>query len=234
MTNKEPGTRAASMPLPQVGARLGVESTRMTGRLWTTFVGYRESSYLLLETPEADIPVGMAGPFQTEDVLTIRYVVEGMVVAFRARVIGRTSTPVALTIVAFPGQFQTHALRQSPRLACRLPCVLRIEGHEMPRAMLRDVSNDGYQLRVALEDLPAEFKEVPPETRIEIELDIPDDSGQVQRREKLEGHVVGFQPQAGFAMIRVRSVQKLDRLMGFLSAFTTRIEFEAPESTSQP
>ena len=233
MTDKDAGKPTINVPMPAVGARLGVESARMTGRLWTTLVGYRDGAYLLLETPESDIPVGLVGPFQAEDVLTIRYVIDGMVVGFRAQVIGRIHAPVALTIAAFPRQYQKHALRQSPRLACHLPCVVRIGGHELPRAMLRDVSDHGCQVRVALDDLPAELKEVPADTLIELELEVPAASGGERRREKVEGQVVGFQPQAGVAMIRVKSARSLDSLMEFLSAFTTRIEFDPPAPVDQ-
>lgn len=230
MTDQDAGKRTPRIPMPEIGVRLGVESARMTGRLWTTLIGYRDGAYILLETPEADIPVGMVGPFQADDVLTVRYVIDGMVVGFRARVIGRIHAPVSLTIVAFPRQFQTHALRQSPRLACHLPCQARVEGHELLRAMLRDVSDHGCQVRVALDDLPEGLKELAADSPIELELDIPAESGGERRREKVAGQVVGFQPQGGFAMIRVRSEQKLDRLMEYLSAFTTRIEFDPPDS----
>lgn len=218
-------TGGPRISLPAVGTRLGVESARVTGRFWSTLVGFREGSYLLIEMPESEIPAGMNTPFSDQDVLTIRYVADGTVVGFRAAVLGRVRAPVALTVLAYPRQIQTHSLRRYPRLSCHLPCRARIGEHELARAMLRDVSEFGCQVRVAVEDLPPDTRELPADATMQIEVEIPSSDGRESNRERVAGAVVGFEIQGNFALIRLRSERSLDTLMNFLSAFTTRIEF---------
>jgi c-di-GMP-binding flagellar brake protein YcgR len=215
----------ARVSLPAVGTKLGVESARVTGRFWSSLVGFREGSYILIEMPESEIPVGLNAPFSEQDVLTIRYVVDGTVVGFRAAVLGRVRAPVALTVLAYPRQIQTHSLRRYPRLSCHLPCRARIGEHELARAMLRDVSEFGCQVRVAVADLPPDTTELPADAIMQIEVEIPATSGQQSNRERVEGAVVGFEIQGSYALIRLRSERSLDALMNFLSAFTTRVEF---------
>lgn len=211
--------------LPAVGTRLGVESARVTGRFWSTLVGFREGSYILMEMQEGEIPVGLNAPFSEQDVLTIRYVADGTVVGFRTAVLGRIRAPVALTVLAYPRQIQTHSLRRSPRMSCHLPCRARLGEHELARAMLRDVSEFGCQVRVAVEDLPPDTTELPADATMQIEVEMPGASGGESNRERVEGAVVGFEIQGSYALIRLRSERSLDALMNFLSAFTTRIEF---------
>jgi len=218
-------TGGRRISLPAVGTRLGVESARVTGRFWSTLVGFREGSYILIEMPESEIPVGLNAPFSEQDVLTIRYLADGTVVGFRATMLGRVRTPVALTVLAYPRHIQTHSLRRYPRLSCHLPCRARIGEHEIARALLRDVSEFGCQVRVAVADLPPGMTELPADATMQIEVEIPAPSGRENNRERVEGGVVGFEIQGSYALIRLRSERSLDALMNFLSAFTTRVEF---------
>lgn len=212
--------------LPPVGSRISVESARMSGRLWTTLVGFRTDRYILIETPEAEIPAGMNAPFSNEDMLTMRYIAEGIVFGWRAPVIGRVRAPVALTVVAYPRQTQIHALRRHPRISCNLPCRGRIGEHRVPQAMLRDASDFGCQVRVARKDLPADMAELPVDVIVELEVEIPSESGAEGIVEQIRGHAVAIESHENYLAIRVQSQARLDGLMRFLSSFTTRLSFD--------
>lgn len=214
-----------AIPMPPVGTRLGVESALMSGRLWSTLVGHLDGQCIILGTPEAEIPVGMKAPFSTDDTLTIRFVQEGVVVGFRASVLRRLTSPAQLTVVAWPRKIQTHGLREHPRISCHLPCQGSIGEHEVQRAMVRDVSLFGCQLRVPYEDFPPEQEELSPGTPVDLAVEIPAESGGERVSHRIIGQVVAFDGQEGYAMIRVRSEEPLEPLLNFLSTFTTRLVF---------
>ncbi len=216
-----------SINLPQIGTRLSVESAHLSGRFWSTLIGYRKGSYVMLETPEGKIPPGLTVPFSEQDVLTIRYVEDGTVVGFRTPVLGRIRSPVMLTVTAYPHHVHTHALRQHPRLSCYLPCHGRIGEHTFTRALLRDVSVHGCQLRVPVENLPPDEEQVTLESEIQIELALPGEHGANTVDQRISGRVVGFESQPGYALLRVHTDADLNELMSYLSAFTARLEFTA-------
>lgn len=222
---RETEAENVAIPLPPVGTRLGVESALMSGRLWSTLVGHLEGECIILATPEAEIPVGMKAPFSTDDTLTIRYVHEGVVVGFRAAVLRRLHSPAQLTVVAWPRKIQTHGLREHPRISCHLPCQGSIGEQPVQRAMVRDVSLCGCQLRVPYEDFPPEQQEFPPGTPVDLAVEIPAESGGERVSQRITGHIVAFDGQEGYAMIRVRSQEPLEPLLNFLSTFTTRLVF---------
>ncbi len=220
-----PEPEPAVIPMPPVGTRIGLESALMSGRLWSTLVGHLEGQLIVIETPETDIPVGMKTPFSAEDILTIRFVNDGLVVGFRAPVLRRLHSPAQLTVVAWPKKIQTHGLREHPRISCHLPCQGSIGEHAVQRAMVRDVSLCGCQLRVPYEDFPPEQREFSPGTHVDLEVEIPAASGGERARQRIAGKIVAFDAQEGYAMIRVRSEEPLEVLLEFLSTFTTRLVF---------
>jgi len=222
---REAGAGNVAIPMPAVGTRLGLESALMSGRLWSTLVGYLEGQLIIIETPEADIPVGMKAPFSTEDMLTLRFVNDGIVVGFRAPVLRRLHSPAQLTVVAWPKKIQTHGLREHPRISCHLPCQGSIGEHAVQRAMVRDLSLSGCQLRVPYEDFPPGQREFSPGTPVDLEVEIPAESGGERVRQRIAGKIVAFDGQEGYAMIRIRSEEPLEVLLEFLSTFTTRMVF---------
>lgn len=230
MSNPSAHTSTAShtmITLPQIGTRLSVESAHLSGRFWSRLIGYCKGSYVILEMPEAKIPPGLNTPFTEQDVLTIRYVEDGTVVAFRTPVIGRIRSPAMLTVTAYPHHVHTHTLRQHPRLSCYLPCHGRIGEYAFARALLRDISVHGCQLRVPTEHLPQEGEQTVVESDIEIELMLPGEHGENPLHQRVNGRVVGFEAESGYAMLRVHTDADLNELMNYLSAFTARIEFTA-------
>lgn len=216
-----------TITLPQIGTRMSVESAHLSGRFWSTLIGYRKGSYVMLETPETKIPPGLSVAFSEQDVLTIRYVENGTVVGFRTPVLGRIRAPVMLIVAAYPHHVHTHALRQHPRLSCYLPCHGRIGEHVFTRAILRDVSVHGCQLRIPVENMPPEGKQKLLEGEIEIELALLGEHGSNTIDQCINGRVVGLESQRGYAMLRVHTDADLNELMSYLSAFTARIEFSS-------
>ena len=222
---REPEAELAVVPMPPVGTRIGLESALMSGRLWSTLVGHLEGQLIIIETPETDIPVGMKPPFSAEDTLTIRFVNDGLVVGFRVPVLRRLHSPAQLTVVAWPKKIQTHGLREHPRISCHLPCQGSIGEHAVQRAMVRDVSLCGCQLRVPYEDVPPEQRDFSPGTNVDLEVEIPAGSGDERARQRIAGKIVASDAQEGYAMIRVRSEEPMEVLLEFLSTFTTRLVF---------
>lgn len=221
----KPEAGSVGLLMPPVGTRLSLESALMSGRLWSTLVGHLDGRLIILETPETDIPVGLKAPFSADDTLTIRYVHDGVVVGLRAPILRRLHSPLSLTVVAWPRRIQTHALREHPRISCHLPCQGTIGKYSVQRAMVRDVSRSGCQLRIPTEGLPSEQREPPNGTPVDLEVEIPAGSGGEQGCQRIVGQVVASDGRAGYAIIRVRSQEPLDELLDFLSIFTTQLVF---------
>lgn len=221
-TKPEAGGR---MPLliPEVGTRVSLESTRLTGRMWSRIVGWKEQQYLLLETPEAHLPAGITTAFSVNDVLTLRYMDDGVIVGFRSPVLGRITQPYPLTIVAYPHHAEKHSLRRHPRMACYLPCQVQLGELEIARAVIRDVSLNGCRIRIpaqALSILDDTAPELAVDTPIVVHVQLPDDP----EPHAVAGRVVSFDQEAAYAMLRMESAVELVSLVEFVGMFTTRLE----------
>jgi hypothetical protein len=217
---------------PAVGTRVSLESTRLTGRMWSTLVGWRSDGYLLLETPEHHIPPGITTAFSAEDVLTVRFMSDGLIVGFRAPVIGRISHPVGLTVVAWPAQVQTHSLRRDPRLACYLPCRISAAGRSLGQAVVVDISLHGCCVRLSAEaqveeDVLAEDTAAQagftPDERIELEVPLPEADGSVT----VTGRLVSVEQPGRHYVLRVASDAPLQRLVDFVGMFVTRMNVQS-------
>ncbi len=209
--------------MPDVGTRVSLESSRLTGRMWSRIVGWKEQHYLLLETPEAHLPTGISTAFSVDDVLTLRYMHDGMIIGFRTPVLGRISQPHPLTVVAFPHHTETHSLRRHPRMACYLPCRVKLDELEIPRAVIRDVSLNGCRIRIPGEELTTLRDcgtELAADTPVVIHVKLPDDADP----QIIAGRVVSFDREAAYAMLRVETNVELRSLVEFVGMFTTRLE----------
>lgn len=213
--------------MPEVGTRISLESARLTGRMWSRLIGWKEGAYLLIETPEAHLPAGITTAFSVDDILTVRYMDDGLIVGFRSPVLGRIVKPWPLTVVAYPHHVQTHSLRRHPRLACYLPCRVKLEDIEFTRAVIRDVSLNGCRIRIPVEDLAGMGEETPAagaavDTPVTLHVQLPEDP----EPQVIAGRVVSFDREPAYAMLRLETTVELRTLVEFVGMFTTRLELK--------
>lgn len=205
--------------LPPVGTRLTLESSVTPGREWSQLVGFKESAYVLVQAPSKGVPAAWRGPVSDLGMLTVRYLYAGEVKGFRSRIISTISAFVHLLVLSYPTELRTHALREHARLACRMPCVMWFGGSDMRRAVLRDVSEYGYQARVALADIgvPDPVAEV---STVDLEVEIPGSKGRGIRSHRFGGQIVGFHVEHGHALVRVKTHHSLEPVLEHVTAFT--------------
>jgi hypothetical protein len=145
-----------SVPLPDCGQRVSVQSPRHDEKLWTQMIGFKPGAYLILEKPPGADLVGGNRALRDGDSLVIRFVKDGSVFGFRTPVLNMLAVPHKLLFVAYPVEVVRHSLRSSPRLQCYLPCYGEVGGRAFSRAFIRDFSAAGCQLRVPLDALDPE------------------------------------------------------------------------------
>lgn len=83
----------------------------------------------------------------TGDSLLVRYFYEGTAYAFRSYLLNVVQTPEPLLFVAYPRVVELCAMRAAERVACTLPCRLRLAG-PVCNALLVDISLGGARVTV--------------------------------------------------------------------------------------
>ncbi|MCC5869373.1 MAG: flagellar brake protein [Gammaproteobacteria bacterium] len=225
MTAKPADDGRTPVVMPDVGTRISVESARLSGRMWSRIIGWKDHQYLLIETPEAHLPLGITAAFSEDDSLTLRYMNDGMIIGFRTPVLGRMTKPYPLTVVAYPNNVQTHSLRRHPRLNCYLPCRVQLGETEFSRAVIRDVSLNGCRIRIPAEELveSVDLEDTPEgraETPVTVHVQLPEDT----EPQVVAGRLVSFDREAAYAMLRLESTAELHSLVEFVGMFTTRFD----------
>lgn len=154
--SKETEEQTPSIPLPDCGQRVSVESARHGDKLWTQMIGFKPGAYLVLEKPAGTDAVDGKHVLKDGDSLVIRFLKEGTIYGFRTPVLCTATVPYRLLFVGFPAEVAEHSLRASPRLECYLPCEGQVGGRAFTRAFIRDFSATGCQLRIPLDALEPE------------------------------------------------------------------------------
>jgi len=153
-----------SPKLPDCGQRVSVEHPATGQKLWTTMLGYKPGSYILLEKPPGTDAVEGKHVLKDGDSLIIRFFKDGTIYGFRTPILCTITMPYRLLFAGFPTatNIVEYSLRSSPRLACYLPCSGEVGGRAFSRALIRDFSATGCQLRIPLDALEPEPESTDP------------------------------------------------------------------------
>ena len=165
---------ATSLPLPECGQRVSVETARHTEKLWTQMIGFKPGAYLVLEKPPGTDAIDGKRALKDGDSLVIRFIKEGSIYGFRTPVLCTATVPYRLLFVGFPIEVAEHSLRSSPRLECYLPCEGEVDGRSFSRAFIRDFSATGCQLRIPLDAFEEEDDDA---AQALAEVSLPGDTG---------------------------------------------------------
>lgn len=150
-----------SPKLPDCGQRVSVEHPATGQKMWTTMLGYKPGSYILLEKPPGTDAVEGKHVLKDGDALIVRFFKDGTIYGFRTPILCTITMPYRLLFAGYPTatNIVEYSLRSSPRLACYLPCSGEVGGRAFSRGLIRDFSATGCQIRIPPDALEAEAEE---------------------------------------------------------------------------
>ncbi|WP_018717944.1 flagellar brake protein [Arhodomonas aquaeolei] len=174
------------------GLNMQLQVPGYASRVITTLLGARDGQYLALHDNGANGGGLERLRLRPGDPLVVRFFHEGVAYGFRSYVRQLLREPEPMVFIAYPEETQSFALRQTPRVNCRLPARVRVgDDGEESTALVLDVSEHGC--RVALPIAPA----VDENETLHISLALPEEteplvrfSADVRRRSEEEGRQV--------------------------------------------
>lgn len=102
-------------------------------------LGMKPGEFIIVKPP---LSVLASSALTTESVARIRFEDEGVIYGFDSPVQNALKQPAPILFVAYPKDFQVHALRRYQRVKCLIPTV--VEGETFSRSgLLRDISAGG-------------------------------------------------------------------------------------------
>lgn len=141
------------------GTKMLLELSGLEDKLATACVGYQRGRFIIVQMPPTT-ETGRDALYQMlypDNTVIVRYLHEGLVVGFSARVIKYIQVPFPLLFLTAPRRLESHALRKHKRVSCCLPGNIRLGDAVIP-GMLTDVSISGCQFSFPYEgpapDLP--------------------------------------------------------------------------------
>lgn len=137
------------------GTRLALQVTGLPDKFATTCVGHARGRYLVTQFPVLP-ETNRDGFYQMlypDNAVIVRYLHEGTVVGFTARVIKSIQIPFPLIFLTYPKKLESHDLRRHPRVACCLPGQAVLGGGPVP-GMVLDLSHSGCLFSAAVPETP--------------------------------------------------------------------------------
>jgi len=131
------------------GTKMILELTGLEEKLATACVGHVRGRFVVVQMPGL-AETGRDALYQTlypDNEVIVRYLHEGTVVGFSARVIKWIQVPFPLVFLTYPTRLESHDLRKHRRVTCCLPGLARIGEASLP-GMILDLSLSGCQLSV--------------------------------------------------------------------------------------
>lgn len=133
------------------GAQVIISPAGFNERVRTTFTGLDKNRFFLVRLP-AMAANGLAGLYDflyQGNPVTVTFLHDGDVCAFKAGVQTYTLRPHPLLFLDFPERVESHKLRKDDRIGCSLPVHAEIGDAGRP-SVLTDISRGGC--RLVLED----------------------------------------------------------------------------------
>lgn len=137
------------------GTRLVLEVTGLPDKFPTACVGHARGRFLVTGMPvlAETIRESFYQLLYPDNTVIVRYLNEGTVVGFTARVIRCIQIPFPLIFFTFPKKLESHDLRRHPRVACCLPGQAVIAGADV-QGMILDLSHSGCLFSATVAETP--------------------------------------------------------------------------------
>jgi hypothetical protein len=137
------------------GTRMLLEVTGLPEKLTTSCVGHVRGRFVVAQMPLVpesgrDALYQMLYP---DNGVISRFLHEGTVVGFSARLIKTIQIPFPLIFLTYPKRVESHDLRKHRRVICCLPGHTTI-GETLFSGMITDLSLSGCQFSVAFDEMP--------------------------------------------------------------------------------
>jgi hypothetical protein len=132
-----------------------LEVAGLEEKLHTHCVGHARGRFVVVQMP-FPVEAGRDALYQLlypDAGVIARYLYEGTVVGFSARVVKWIQVPFPLLFLSYPAKLESYDLRRHRRVACCIPGMARIGATELP-GMLLDLSQSGCQFSAALVEAP--------------------------------------------------------------------------------
>ena len=126
------------------GTRLALEVSGLPDKFTTACVGHARGRFLIAAIPVLAETMREAfyQMLYPDNAVIVRYLHEGTVVGFTAKVIKCIQIPFPLIFLTFPKKLESHDLRRHTRVACCLPGQVVIDGADVS-GMVLDLSHSG-------------------------------------------------------------------------------------------
>ncbi|MEL7638362.1 MAG: flagellar brake protein [Solidesulfovibrio sp.] len=137
------------------GTRMLLEVAGLEDKLTTHCVGHARGRFVIAQMPHLP-ETGREALYQLlypDAAVIARYLREGTVVGFSARVIKWIQVPFPLIFLTYPGRLESHDLRRHRRVHCCLPGRATFGGSALA-GMLLDLSLSGCQFSAVLDEAP--------------------------------------------------------------------------------
>ncbi len=161
---------------------------------------------------------------QIGDKLILRTFRDGVACGFTSDILATVRTPELLVFLRYPEEIEHINMRAHPRLRCRLPCMLELDGGSSVPALMLDVSAGGS--RVACANLP---DEVPVDRMVSLSWSLPVAKSRDGSSHSIQGRILRRIERTGHNVLVIRFDESpetgIEQLFNFL-----RIDEEAAEA----
>jgi hypothetical protein len=137
------------------GTKIIMELSGLPDKLTSACVGHVRGRFVVTQFPVVP-ETGRDALYQLlypDNAAIVRYLHDGAVVGFSARVIRCIQIPFPLIFLSYPKKLESHDLRRHPRVACCLPGQASLAGSQLP-GMVLDLSHSGCMFSATFPDTP--------------------------------------------------------------------------------
>ncbi|EFL51065.1 type IV pilus assembly PilZ [Solidesulfovibrio fructosivorans JJ]] len=131
------------------GTRVLLELAGLEEKLATACVGHQRGRFVVVQMPSTTETArdALYQLLYPDNTVIARYLHEGSVVGFSARLIRCIQIPFPLIFLTYPAHLESHDLRKHKRITCCLPGRIRL-GDGYVEGLLMDVSISGCQFSI--------------------------------------------------------------------------------------
>ncbi len=161
------------------GTRMVLEVTGLLEKLATTCVGHVRGRFIIVQMPALP-ETAREAVFQRlypDNETIVRFLHEGTVVGFSARLIKWIQIPFPLIFLTYPLRLESHDLRKHRRVPCCIPGQAIAQDEPLP-GMILDLSLSGCQFSTTFADTPPSV-ELDDALELHCELFGPPDTGRL-------------------------------------------------------
>lgn len=133
------------------GTRMLLEVTGVPEKLTAACVGHQRGRFLVTSMPlvPENSREATHQMFYPDNTVIVRFLLEGTVVGFSAKLIKALQIPFPLLFLTYPRRFESHDLRRHRRVPCCIPAETDL-GQAPTQGMIMDLSLTGCQFSTSL------------------------------------------------------------------------------------